>query len=72
MAANDENGQAVRTVVNLITNVAKDQNVRYVLTLLDDMLQVGYLFPYYLCSSLILRVRRKKNPKFLTFCTTNG
>ncbi|KIH57392.1 hypothetical protein ANCDUO_12419, partial [Ancylostoma duodenale] len=39
LAANDANGQAARTIVNLITNVAKDQNVRYVLTLLDDMLQ---------------------------------
>ncbi|XGW30885.1 hypothetical protein V3C99_009670 [Haemonchus contortus] len=39
LSANDANGQAVRTYVNLITNVAKDQNVRYVLTLLDDMLQ---------------------------------
>ncbi|KJH52098.1 v-ATPase subunit H [Dictyocaulus viviparus] len=39
LAANDANGQAVKTIVNLITNVAKDQNVRYVLTLLDDMLQ---------------------------------
>lgn len=37
--ANDANGQAARTFVSLITNVAKDQNVRYVLTLLDDMLQ---------------------------------
>ncbi|CAI4228682.1 unnamed protein product [Auanema sp. JU1783] len=39
LKANDENGQAVKTIVNLITNVAKDQNVRYVLTVLDDMLQ---------------------------------
>ncbi|CAJ0583516.1 unnamed protein product, partial [Mesorhabditis spiculigera] len=39
LAANGENGQAVRTFVSLISNVAKDQNVRYVLTLLDDMLQ---------------------------------
>ncbi|GMT33479.1 hypothetical protein PFISCL1PPCAC_24776, partial [Pristionchus fissidentatus] len=35
---NDENGQAVKTIVNLLNNVAKDQNVRYVLTLFDDML----------------------------------
>lgn len=27
-------------MANLITQVAKDQNVRYVLTLFDDMLQV--------------------------------
>ncbi|PAV75314.1 hypothetical protein WR25_18481 isoform C [Diploscapter pachys] len=39
LAQYDASGQAVRTIVNLITNVAKDQNVRYVLTLLDDMLQ---------------------------------
>lgn len=39
LANNDANGQAAKTIVNLITNVAKDQNVRYVLTLLDDMLQ---------------------------------
>lgn len=31
--------QCARTFINLISNVAKDQNVRYVLTLLDDMLQ---------------------------------
>lgn len=36
---NDENGQAARTIVNLLNNVAKDQNVRYVLTIFDDMLQ---------------------------------
>ncbi|CAI5455988.1 unnamed protein product [Caenorhabditis angaria] len=39
LAANDANGQAAKTVANLITQVAKDQNVRYVLTLFDDMLQ---------------------------------
>lgn len=39
LAANDANGQAAKTIVNLITQVAKDQNVRYVLTLFDDMLQ---------------------------------
>lgn len=39
LAENDENGQAARTIVNLITQVAKDQNVRYVLTLFDDLLQ---------------------------------
>uniref|UniRef100_A0A1I7XVH1 MIF4G_like_2 domain-containing protein n=1 Tax=Heterorhabditis bacteriophora TaxID=37862 RepID=A0A1I7XVH1_HETBA len=39
LTENDSNGQAARTIVNLIANVAKDQNVRYVLTLLDDMLQ---------------------------------
>ena len=43
LEANDANGQAARTFVSLITNVAKDQNVRYVLTLLDDMLQVGHI-----------------------------
>ncbi|KAK6058238.1 hypothetical protein COOONC_04195 [Cooperia oncophora] len=47
--ANDANGQAARTIVNLITNVAKDQNVRYVLTLLDDMLQS----PFMLCFSVL-------------------
>uniref|UniRef100_A0A0M3HXI0 V-type proton ATPase subunit H n=2 Tax=Ascaris TaxID=6251 RepID=A0A0M3HXI0_ASCLU len=31
--------QCARTMINFITTVAKDQNVRYVLTLLDDMLQ---------------------------------
>ncbi len=36
-----DRGQCARTLINLITNVAKDQNVRYVLTLLDDLLQVG-------------------------------
>ncbi|CAI2356739.1 unnamed protein product [Caenorhabditis sp. 36 PRJEB53466] len=39
LAANDANGQAAKTMANLITQVAKDQNVRYVLTLFDDMLQ---------------------------------
>lgn len=32
--------QCARTMINFITTVAKDQNVRYVLTVLDDMLQV--------------------------------
>ncbi|VDN56801.1 unnamed protein product [Dracunculus medinensis] len=31
--------QCARTMINFITTVAKDQNVRYVLTVLDDMLQ---------------------------------
>uniref|UniRef100_A0A1I7TC11 V-type proton ATPase subunit H n=1 Tax=Caenorhabditis tropicalis TaxID=1561998 RepID=A0A1I7TC11_9PELO len=39
IAANDANGQLAKTMANLITQVAKDQNVRYVLTLFDDMLQ---------------------------------
>ncbi|VDO43274.1 unnamed protein product, partial [Onchocerca flexuosa] len=30
--------QCARTMINLITTVAKDQNVRYVLTLVDDMI----------------------------------
>ncbi|VDK77408.1 unnamed protein product [Onchocerca ochengi] len=30
--------QCARTMINLITTVAKDQNVRYVLTLMDDMI----------------------------------
>uniref|UniRef100_A0A914V7N8 V-type proton ATPase subunit H n=1 Tax=Plectus sambesii TaxID=2011161 RepID=A0A914V7N8_9BILA len=34
-----QKSQCARTFINLISNVAKDQNVRYVLTLLDDMLQ---------------------------------
>ncbi|GMT04270.1 hypothetical protein PENTCL1PPCAC_26444, partial [Pristionchus entomophagus] len=38
LRTNDENGQAVKTIVNLLNNVAKDQNIRYVLTLFDDML----------------------------------
>ncbi|VDN32127.1 unnamed protein product [Gongylonema pulchrum] len=32
--------QCARTMINFITTVAKDQNVRYVLTLLDDMILV--------------------------------
>ncbi|MQI27712.1 hypothetical protein EI009_25770, partial [Escherichia coli] len=39
LAANNANGQAAKTMANLITQGAKDQNVRYVLTLFDDMLQ---------------------------------
>uniref|UniRef100_A0A8R1DX72 V-type proton ATPase subunit H n=1 Tax=Caenorhabditis japonica TaxID=281687 RepID=A0A8R1DX72_CAEJA len=38
LAANDANGKAAKTMANL-TQAAKDQNVRYVLTLFDDMLQ---------------------------------
>lgn len=30
----------MKTIVNLLNNVAKDQNIRYVLTLFDDMLSV--------------------------------
>lgn len=48
-------GQCARTFINLITNVAKDQNVRYVLTLLDDMLQV-FIFVFF-CSNEELSIR---------------
>lgn len=37
LASNEE--QCARTLINLITTVAKDENVRYVLTLFDDLLQ---------------------------------
>ncbi|MCP9265102.1 V-type proton ATPase subunit H [Dirofilaria immitis] len=36
--------QCARTMINFITTVAKDQNVRYVLTLLDDMILVSVTF----------------------------
>ncbi|PAV73019.1 hypothetical protein WR25_13439 [Diploscapter pachys] len=49
LAQYDASGQAVRTIVNLITNVAKDQNVRYVLTLLDDMLQMSSIIAKLAC-----------------------
>lgn len=52
LAANDANGQAVRTIVSLITNVAKDQNVRYVLTQLDDLLQVIFTVYVKICLNL--------------------
>lgn len=35
--------QCARTMINFITTVAKDQNVRYVLTLLDDMILVSFM-----------------------------
>lgn len=38
LKSNEE--QCARTLINLITTVAKDENVRYVLTLFDDLLQV--------------------------------
>ncbi|VDD90676.1 unnamed protein product [Enterobius vermicularis] len=37
LKSNEE--QCARTLINLITTVAKDENVRYVLTLFDDLLQ---------------------------------
>lgn len=33
--------QCARTMINFVTTVAKDQNVRYILTLLDDMIMVS-------------------------------
>lgn len=38
--------QCARTMINFITTVAKDQNVRYILTLLDDMIMVSVSMRY--------------------------
>lgn len=53
--------QCARTMINFITTVAKDQNVRYVLTLLDDMIMVSVPMlhlcaPYSITLSIFLPV----------------
>lgn len=37
--------KAARTLLNLMTNVSKEATVRYVLTIIDDMLQVTLPLP---------------------------
>lgn len=37
---NRDRNQTARCIINLITDVAKDQLIRYVLTVFDDLLQV--------------------------------
>lgn len=39
---NRDRNQTARCIINLITDVAKDQLIRYVLTVFDDLLQVAF------------------------------
>lgn len=41
---NRDPNSAARAMISLITDVAKDQIIRYILTLFDDMLQVWFIF----------------------------
>lgn len=42
--------QCAKSFINLMTNISKDQTVQYILTLIDDMLQVIMTFEFIVCT----------------------
>ena len=44
MKLRENPGQAAKTFLNLLGHVSKDQTIQYILTMIDDMLQVFIVF----------------------------
>lgn len=47
-------GQAAKTFLNLLGHVSKDQTIQYILTMIDDMLQVNIIHIVFVWPQMLL------------------